>query len=149
MDFNNPNNTINYAGNLGYDSPYQVRAGASYQFRWGILVAASLRENSGLPQSRTYNITQALVPGLTQVTQSVLVAPSGAFRYPWQNLLDLRFSKIIHIGERVTLEPTADLFNVFNCSAITSQVNTVGPALGTPSGIDFGRMLRLGGQIHF
>jgi hypothetical protein len=149
MDFNNPNNTINYAGNLGYDSPYQVRAGASYQFRWGILVAASLRENSGLPQSRTYNITQALVPGLTQVTQSVLVAPSGAFRYPWQNLLDLRFSKIIHIGERVTLEPTADLFNVFNCSAITSQVNTVGSALGTPSGIDFGRMLRLGGQIHF
>ncbi len=149
MDFNNPNNLINYAGNLGYDSPYQVRAGGSYQFRWGIQFAGSLRENSGLPQSRTYNVTQAIVPGLTQVTQSLLVAPSGAYRYPWQNLLDLRLSKVFHIGERVQLEPTADLFNVFNCSATTSAVTTVGPALLRPSGIDFGRLLRLGGQIRF
>ncbi len=149
MDFNNPNNLINYAGNLGYDSPYQVRVGGSYQFRWGILISGSLRENSGLPQSRTYNVTQAIVPGLTQVTQAVLVAPPGAYRYPWQNLLDLRFSKIFHIGERVQIEPIADLFNVFNCSAVTSAVTTIGPSLLRPSGIDFGRLLRLGGQIRF
>ncbi len=149
MDFNNPNNLINLAGNLGYDSPYQVRAGASYQFRWGILVSGSLRENSGLPQSRTYNVTQAIVPGLTQVTQAVLAAPPGAYRYPWQNLLDLRVSKIFRIRDRVQIEPIADIFNVFNCSAVTSAVTTVGPSLLRPSNIDFGRMLRLGGQIRF
>jgi hypothetical protein len=149
MDFNNPNNLINYAGNIGYDSPYQIRAGGSYRFRWGIQVSGSLRENSGLPQGRNYNVTQAIVPGLTQVTQSVTVVPPGTYRYPWQNLLDLRFSKIIRIGERVQLEPTADLFNVFNCSAVTSAVTTVGPSLLRPSNIDFGRMVRLGGQIRF
>jgi hypothetical protein len=149
IDFNNPNSLINLAGNLGYDSPYQVRAGGSYQFKYGIIMAASLRENSGLPQSRTYNVTQSIVPGLTQVTQAVLVASPGIYRYPWQNLLDLRVSKIFHIGERVQIEPTADLFNVFNCSAVTSAVTTVGPSLLKPSGIDFGRLLRLGGQVSF
>ncbi len=149
MDFNNPNNLINYAGNIGYDSPYQVRAGGSYQLPWGIRVSGSLRENSGLPQSRTYNVTQAIVPGLTQVTQAVLVSAPGSYRYPWQNLLDLRLAKTIHIGERLQLEPTADLFNVFNSSAVTSAVTTVGPSLLRPSNIVFGRMLRLGGQIRF
>lgn len=148
-DLNNPNNLINFAGNLGYDSPYQVRAGASYQFKWGIMLSGSLRENSGLPESRTYNITQSIVPGLTQVTQAVLVAAPGTYRLPWQNLLDLRFAKVFHIGDRVQLEPDVDLFNVFNCSAVTSAVTTVGPSLLKPSGIDFGRLLRLGGQVRF
>ena len=149
MDFNNPNNLINYTGNLGYDSTYQIRAGGSYQFRWGILVSGSLRENSGLPQGRTYNVTQAIVPGLTQVTQSLLVAAPGRYRYPWRNLLDLRFPKKFRIGERIQVEPIADLFNVFNCSAVTSAVTTVEPSLLRPSGIDFGRMLRLGGRVTF
>jgi hypothetical protein len=149
IDFNNPNSLINLAGNLGYDSTYQVRAGASYQFKWGIMLSGSLRENSGLPESRTYNVTRSIVPGLTQVTQAVLVAAPGAYRYPWQNLLDLRFAKVFHIGERVQIEPDVDLFNVFNCSAVTSAVTTVGPSLLKPSGIDFGRLLRLGGQIRF
>jgi hypothetical protein len=33
---------------------------------------------------------------------------------------------------------------VFNSSAVTSQVNTIGPSLLRPSGITFARMLRLG-----
>jgi carboxypeptidase family protein/TonB-dependent receptor-like protein len=148
-DFNNPNYLINYAGNAGYDSTYQLHAGFSYQMPGRIEVAGSLRENSGLPQSRTYNVTQAIVPGLTQVTQAVLVAPLGAFRYPWQNLLDLRVSRVFGFRERVRLEPIVDLFNVFNSSAVTSAVTTIGPSLLRPSQIDMGRLLRLGGRITF
>jgi hypothetical protein len=48
-DLNNPNNLINLAGAVGYDSTYQVRAGASYSLPWGFVMAGSLRENSGLP----------------------------------------------------------------------------------------------------
>ncbi len=149
MDFNNPNNLINYAGNIGYDSTYQFHAQFSYTLPGKIEIAGTLRENSGLPQSRTYNVTQAIVPGLTQVTQSVLAAPPGAYRYPWQNLLDLRFSRTFHWRERFTIEPLADLYNVFNSSAITSEVTTIGSSLGKPSNIDMGRMLRLGGRITF
>lgn len=148
-DFNNPNNTLNLAGNLGYDAPYQVRAGGSYSIWKKIQLSGTLRENSGLPQSRTYNITRAIVPGLTQVTQAVLVAPPGAYRYPWQNLLDLRFSRSFSYKERVHFEPVADLFNTFNSSAVTAAVTTIGPSLLKPSQIDFGRMLRLGGRITF
>jgi len=148
-DFNNPNNLINYAGNAGYDSTYQLHAGLSYQLPGRIEIAGSLRENSGLPQSRTYVVTQAIVPGLTQVTQNVLAAPLGAFRYPWQNLLDLRFSRVFKFRERIGLEPIVDLFNVFNSSAVTSAVTTIGPSLLKPSQIDMGRLLRLGGRITF
>jgi hypothetical protein len=148
-DFNNPNNLTNYAGNAGYDSTYQLHAGFSYQAPGRVEVAGSLRENSGLPQSRTSNVTQAIVPGLTQVTQAVLVAPLGAFRYPWQNLLDLRFSRAFKFRERVGVEPIVDLFNVFNSSAVTSAVTTIGPSLLKPSQIDMGRLLRLGGRVTF
>lgn len=148
-DFNNPNNVINYAGEEGYDETYQLRAGFSYQLPGKISISGSLRENSGLPQSRSFTVTQTNVPGLTQVTQSVLAEAPGAFRYPWQNLLDLRFSRVFKLGERVGVEPIVDLFNTFNSSAVTSAVTTVGPSLGKPSNIDMGRLLRLGGRITF
>ncbi len=148
-DLNNPNNLINYAGNEGYDEPYQLRAGFTYQLPGKIEFSGSLRENSGLPESRTYNVTQAIVPGLTQVTQAVLAAAPGAFRYPWQNLLDLRFSRVFKFRERIGIEPMIDLYNTFNSGAITSEVTTIGSSLGKPSNIDMGRLLRLGGRITF
>ena len=148
-DLNNPNNLINLAGAIGYDSTYQVRAGASYSLPWGFLLAGSIRENSGLPQTRTYNVTTAIVPGLTQVTQAIRVAPSGAYRYPWQNLVDVRISKRFKFKERFEVEPMVDVFNLFNSSAVTSAVTTIGPSLLTPSQIDFGRLLRIGGRVNF
>jgi len=148
-DLNNPNNLINFAGAQNYDQTYQLRAGFTYQLPGKVKVSGSLRENSGLPQSRSYTVTQAIVPGLTQVTQSVLVAAPGSFRYPWQNLFDLRFSRVFRIRERVGIEPLVDLYNTFNSSAITSEVTTVGSSLGKPSNIDMGRLLRLGGRITF
>jgi hypothetical protein len=149
MDFNNPNNLINYAGNAGYDSTYQLHTQFSYTLPGKIEIAGTLRENSGLPESRTYNVTQSIVPGLTQVTQAVLVAPLGAYRYPWQNLLDLRLSRTFRIRERFTVEPLMDLYNTFNSSAVTSAVTTIGPSLLKPSNIDMGRLFRLGGRITF
>jgi hypothetical protein len=149
IDFNNPNNTINLTGNLGYDAPYQIRVGGSYSVWRKIQVSGTLRENSGLPQSRTYNVTQAIVPGLTQVNQAVFVAPPGAYRYPWQNLLDLRVSRSFSLKEKVQFEPVADLFNTLNSSAVTAAVTTIGPSLLKPSAIDFGRMVRFGGKVTF
>ena len=148
-DYNNPNVRQNWVGNIGYDSTFQIRAGGSYQLPYGIRFSGALREASGLPQSRSFTVTRSLVPNLTQVTQSEIVAPAGSYRYPWQNLLDLRLSKVIRIRERVRIEPVADLFNVFNTSAVTSAVTTIGPSLLKPSNIDMGRLLRLGGHLEF
>ena len=63
-----------------------------------VQLLGSLRESSGLPQTRTYVVTTSHVPGLTQVTQNVQVAERGEFRYPWVNLLDLRVAKSFRFG---------------------------------------------------
>ena len=68
-------------------------------------------------------MTTAVVPGLTQVTQNVQVAERGEFRYAWVNLLDLRVAKSFQC-RRTRIEPTLDLFNVFNNNAVTNAVQT-------------------------
>lgn len=147
-DLNNPNFLINNRGRIGYDAPYQIRAGGSYTLPGEVQLSGSIRESSGLPQRRTYVVTSAVVPGLTQVTQNVQVAERGEFRYPWVNLVDLRVTRVFRFGS-VRMEPTVDLYNVFNNNAVTSAVETVGPSLGRPSAIVMGRLLRIGGHVTF
>jgi hypothetical protein len=151
-DYNNPNTLINLAGNFGYDSTVQIRAGGNYRFWKGILISGTVRENTGLPQSRTLTLTKAIDPGLTQ-SQSILVASPGTYRYPWQNLVDMRLSRSFSFfKERLKFEPVADLFNIFNSSAITSQSTTINATNSNklvPSAIDFGFVSRFGGKITF
>ena len=74
--------------------------------------------------------------------------PRGDFRYPWQNLVDLRFVKVVKAGN-LRIEPTLDVFNLFNDDAITNAVANVGGSLGRPSAIVMGRLVRIGGRIAF
>jgi len=147
-DLNNPNIRINNVGAIGFDSTYQIRGGWSYQLPYGVQFSGSIREATGLPQARTLTVTTSIVPGLTQVTQNVQVVPRGEYRYPWQNLVDLRLVKMVQRGG-VRFEPTLDLFNIFNDNAVTNAVTTVGSSLGRPSAIEMGRLVRVGGRIAF
>jgi hypothetical protein len=147
-DLNNPNLRINNRGDIGFDSPYQIRGGFSYAMPADVRVSGSIRAASGLPQTRTYVVTTTQVPGLTQVTQNVQAAERGEFRYPWVNLLDVRFTRVFRFGG-ARLEPSADVFNVFNNNAVTNAVQTIGTSLGRPSAIVMGRLVRLGGRLTF
>jgi hypothetical protein len=133
---------------VGFDSTYQIRGGFSYRLPAGVQFSGSIREATGLPQTRVFVVTTSIVPGLTQVTQNVQATPRGEFRYPWQNLVDLRFAKSFKTGA-TKFEPTVDVFNIFNNNAITSANTTIGSSLGRPSAIVMGRLLRLGGRITF
>src|SRR5262245_28173282 len=147
-DLNNPNVRINNAGNIGFDSTYQIRGGFSYRVPYGVQFSGSIREDTGLPQTRVFTVTTTQVPGLTQVTQNVQVAQRGDNRYPWVNLVDLRLVKVFRSGT-YRFEPTLDVFNVFNNNAVTSAVTTVGTSLGRPSAIVMGRLFRVGGRFTF
>jgi hypothetical protein len=147
-DLNNPNNLINNNGAIGFDSTYQIRGGFSYQLPAEIQLSGSIREATGLPQTTTYVVTTSIVPGLTQVTQNVQAVPRGYYRYPWQNLVDLRVVKVIRAGS-TKIEPTVDLYNIFNNNAVTSAVTTIGGSFGRPSAIVMGRLLRVGARIAF
>ncbi len=147
-DLNNPNVRINNQGAVGFDAPYQVRGGFSYVLPAEIQFSGSIREQSGLPQTRTYPVTTTQVPGLTQVTQNVQVAQRGDYRFPWVNIVDIRFMRVFRSG-RMRFEPTLDLFNLFNNNATTAANQTVGSSLGRPSAIVMGRLARVGGRIAF
>ncbi|HKB13175.1 MAG TPA: hypothetical protein VKD69_21070, partial [Vicinamibacterales bacterium] len=147
-DFNNPNNRINNVGAVGFDSTYQIRGGWTYLLPYDMQFSGSVREATGLPQSRVYTLTTSIVPGLTQVTQNVQVVPRGDFRYPWQNLVDIRFVKVFKSGG-LRIEPTVDVFNLFNDAAVTNAVSAVGSSLNRPSAVVMGRLVRVGGRIAF
>jgi outer membrane receptor for Fe3+-dicitrate len=147
-DLNNPNLLINNYGAVGFDAPYQIRGGFSYRLPADVQLSGSIREQSGLPETRTYPVTTAQVPGLTQVTQNVQVAPRGEYRFPWVNIVDLRVTKTFTSGA-LRFEPIVDLFNIFNNNAVTNSVQTVGSSLGRPSAIVMGRLLRLGARMNF
>jgi hypothetical protein len=147
-DLNNPNVRTFNKGNIGFDSPYQIRGGFTYRLPSAVQLSGSIRESSGLPQTRVLTVTTTTVPGLTQVTQNVQVAERGEFRYPWVNLVDLRVTKVFKTGQ-TKIEPTLDLFNVFNNNAVTNAVTTIGTSLGRPSAIVMGRLLRIGGRVTF
>jgi outer membrane receptor for Fe3+-dicitrate len=147
-DMNNPNVRINNYGAVGFDAPYQIRAGFNYRLPADVQLSGSIREQSGLPETRTYPVTTAQVPGLTQVTQNVQVAERGEYRFPWVNIVDLRVTRTFASGG-MRFEPIVDLFNIFNNNAVTNAVQTVGPALGRPSAIVMGRLLRLGARMTF
>jgi hypothetical protein len=50
---------------------------------------------------------------------------------------------------RTKIEPTVDLYNLFNNNAVTNAVTTIGSSLGRPSAIVMGRLLRIGGHVTF
>jgi len=147
-DLNNPNNLINAVGAVGFDATYQLNLAGSWILPFDILIAGSVRTATGLPLSRTYTVTRSIVPTLTQVSQSVNLVPRGEYRLQNNNLVDLRVSKILRFAG-VRLEGIADIYNLLNSNATTGEVQTVGPALGRPSAILEGRILRLGVQMTF
>src|SRR5205807_10420088 len=70
-DLNNPNVRINNTGAVGFDSTYQIRGGFSWRVPGDVQLSGSIREATGLPQTRVFVVTTSVVPGLTQVNQNV------------------------------------------------------------------------------
>jgi hypothetical protein len=147
-DLNNPNLLINHIGAVGFDATYQVNLAGSWMLPAEVQLSGSLRGGTGLPLNRTFTVTRAIVPGLTQVSQTVLLAPRGEYRLEDDALVDLRVSKVFRVAG-MQLEGIADIYNVLNSNATLGEVQVVGPSLGRPSDIVPGRMLRLGAQLRF
>ncbi len=147
-DLNNPNVLINSVGAVGYDSTYQLNLAGNWMLPLGVMISGSLRTATGLPLTRNYTVTRSIVPGLTQVSQSVSLVPRGEYRLQNNNLVDLRLAKIFQVKD-VRLEAIADIYNVLNSNATTGEVTTVGPSLGRVSAILQARFLRIGVQMKF
>jgi outer membrane receptor protein involved in Fe transport len=144
----NPNDRIYSCGQHLFDSTHIGNVSGLYRLPGAVMLSGHYQYKTGQPLRRTFTVTRAQVPTLTQVNQLVNLAPAGEFRRETLALLDFRVSKRFTAGA-TTFEPTLDVYNVLNENAAISEVETVGPALGRISRNVDGRTFRFGLKLQF
>jgi len=145
-DQNNPNFTFR-RGRFGNDVPVAAKVSGSYQLPYGVLVSGVFQHYTGFPEITTV-VVGAATATLTQVTQSLAVQPRASTRLPNVDLVDLTFKKSFRI-QRARIQPTLDLFNIFNSNSIQARTTILGPAYLRASNIVLGRMVKFGVNIDY
>lgn len=148
-DLNNPNLLINNEGNIGNDSRFNLKTVATYRLPRNFFVGVNLQYRDGYPLQRTFTVTRTQVPNLTQVNETVQLAPRGDFRRGNLALLDIRFSKSMEIAGGFKVEPLLEVYNMLNNNSTISEVEVVGPNLGFPTETVLPRVLKLGLKVNF
>lgn len=145
--------------------PYQAvyKLSGTYPLPLGLQVSGTLQSNPGNPVNAqatgergspeaglnvNYNVTPAIVPGLTQPLIVVKLIPPGTKYLDRVNQFDVRLSKNLQVGS-TRLVGSIDVFNLLNTNAVLRQVEVYGPALGRPDEIPQGRLYRFAVQMRF
>jgi hypothetical protein len=127
-----PNDIVNRAGpDPVMDRPHMLTSQATYDVpRVGVLVSANVQIVSGLPFAPS-----AVVP-LPQGTRSInIAAPGGDYRFPRQDIVAMRFSKILPFGPRRKIELIANVNNLLQSEAYSAlaTTNLFSPLFGQPT----------------
>jgi TonB dependent receptor/Carboxypeptidase regulatory-like domain len=132
-DFNNPNNEINRTNAiLNYDATQMFKVLSNYTFPKSFNVGLNYQHYTGYPLDPNYGPPTAVFENLNQGQVSVVGEQIGKIRLPNVDIANLRFSRPTHLGERFTLEPIADLFNIANANTVISEVPTGGSSFRQP-----------------
>ena len=146
-DLNNPNFTFR-RGVIGNDVPISAKVAGFYELPYGISLSANVQHFTGFPEMDTLTVGSNTV-ALTQVSQSIAVAPRGTNRLPSVNMADIGGRKTFRIGEQLTAEPAVEVFNVTNTNATQGRTTVLGPAYHRVAAIVRGRMVRFGLYLKF
>ncbi|MGH9141544.1 MAG: TonB-dependent receptor domain-containing protein, partial [Vicinamibacterales bacterium] len=145
-DLNNPNFTFR-SGLLTNDRHVFFKLSGAYQLPFAFTVAANAQYYSGYPELTTALVNSQTVK-LTQVSQSLVVQPSGTIRQPGATIVDLNLQRPIKAG-KVRLSPRVDIFNLLNASGIQSYIPQLGPSYGNAITILDGRLIKLGVSVNW
>lgn len=145
-DLNNPNFTFRH-GYLTNDQTFFFKMSGAYELPYGFIVAANAQRYTGYPELTTVLVTSQSAK-LTQVSQSIVVAPSGTTRQPSFTIFDLDLKKSVKVG-RLNLAPRVDIFNLFNASGIQSYISQLGPSYGNAITILDGRLVKFGVNVNW
>ena len=151
-DLNNPNYSNNRLGLLSNDAPIIFKIGGTYNLPWHFLMSGNFQHVSGYPIAQTYSVTSGILGStLTQSSQTIYVAPSGALRLPSVNILDLRFSRTFTVRERWKIQPEFDIYNLNNSAAVTAVNSSVNAAalFLNPTTVLPPRIFKLGLKVDF
>jgi hypothetical protein len=144
-----------YQCNQPFPYQVQVKFQGSYNFRWGIEAFGDVQSLPGIPVTATWAAPNALIaPSLGRNLSSSssasvpLIQPESIFEGRI-NQVDMRLTKLTHIGERVTLKGIFDLANILNGSAIEIENTTYGSQWRTPTTILDPRIAKFGAELNF
>ena len=133
-DFNNPNNEINRKDAvLNYDATQMFKVLANYTLPTAIALGVNYQHYTGYPLDPNNGPPTAIFENLNQGQVSVIGVPIGKIRLPNVDIVNLRFSRPTHLGDRFSLEPIADLFNITNANTVISEVPTGGSSFQRPT----------------
>ena len=130
--------------NVSYPLPYGFQAAAVYQNLPGTYYSAFTTFRTAQIQP---TLGRALAGGTRTITVD-LVPLYNHFLDGRITQLDLRLSKIVHIG-RTRLQGNLDVFNVVNSNTVLGVQQQYGATWLQPTQILPGRMLKLGFQVDF
>ena len=127
-NFTDPNNDINRNNNyLNLDATYVFKLDSIYELPWKIGTSVNFQHYTGFPlqPTDTFSIPDSNSPP-DVINESVILQPAGKLRLPSVNMLNLRLSREVVLGDRWHLIPTVDFFNVTNAQTVIGEVTTIG-----------------------
>jgi hypothetical protein len=145
-DLNNPNFTFRN-GLLTNDRHVFFKMSGAYELPWSFTVASNVQYYSGYPELTTVLVTSQTAK-LTQVSQSILVEPSGTIRQPGATIVDMNLMRPITVGH-TKFSPRVDIFNLLNASGIQSYISQLGPSYGNAITILDGRLVKFGITVNW
>jgi hypothetical protein len=145
-DLNDPNYQFG-RGVIEFDVPVSFKMSGAYEFPYGVTLSANVQHFTGFPEQDTVTVGSNTV-ALTQVNQSIVIAPRGTNRLPDVNAFDFAVRKIFRFGD-VSAEPAMEMFNVANANTVQGRITTLGPAYHRATSIMRGRMIRFGVNVKF
>jgi len=133
-DFNDPNNGINRSNAiLNYDATQMLKVLSDYTIPRFFSVGINFQHYTGYPLDPNNGPPTAVFTGLNLGQVAIVGEQIGKIRLPNVNIVNLRFSRPTKLGERFTLEPIADLFNIANSNTVISEVPTAGAVFEKPT----------------
>jgi hypothetical protein len=129
------------------DRPWSYRLSGVYDLPLGIQSSGTWQYQAGAPEETTVQVTNATIT-LPQGNQTLRVKEFGAERMPTVAGLDLSIRKVLRFGNR-TFSPRIDIFNATNESTVTAWVTQLGPTYHRISGIQRGRLIKIGLNAEF
>jgi hypothetical protein len=120
------------------------------------VVSAVYQNMSGIPVEASYAATTAEISrtlgrnlaGGARTATVPLVAPNVMFE-DRRTRLDLRFTKLLRVTQRITVQANVDVYNVMNASGIQQVTNTFGPRWLLPQNIVEPRVVQFSGRLGF
>lgn len=141
---------LNYFDNRSLataDTPWSYRLSGVYQLPYDITASGTWQYQAGLPQEITVVVTNQTIT-LPQGNTTLRVRQFGDSRLPSVKGLDVSFRRAFKTGT-TTIAPRLDIFNATNEATVTAMITQLGPAYGRISGIQRGRLIKVGLNLEF